>query len=138
MAKIMAFNQAADYSDTPISYPTSYWKVSEIVIDSTNKIAHVRFDGYLDKDCRLALKQPIAVHRYTVTGADFDTWFSATGMAGKNLYQRAYEMADVTYDKQAVYPTEPFWVRPPENDTTPAPVLFFAGATDDLSEGEQA
>ena len=86
-------------SDRGVTHPAGYF-VPVINLNRISREAKVVFLGFADQAARNTNQSPVMAKTYQVSGADFDRYFSTTtlNILNANVYDRAYALADATYD----------------------------------------
>ena len=69
---------------------TYYGVVDQCNINKLKKIAYIALEIYIDEASRDAKVSPRSQFNYTVTGADFDTYFGISVLDVNNQFNRAY------------------------------------------------
>ena len=93
MAKVMSFTD--QYGETS---PQSYWRIVLVNRVKEDRTANLVFYGFTNESQKG--KRIIGQKSYTVSGEDFDTWFSPSVLSpeGINPESKAYEYAVATKD----------------------------------------
>lgn len=60
---------------TPYGIYASYWKITDVSLDSLNGTAHVVVSGYYDRDARDNLATPLKVLEYDVSAEMVQQYF---------------------------------------------------------------
>jgi len=94
MVKVMA--KKLEYEDnTGAVYNDSYW-VPRVELDKVQRVARLTVQAWVDEDARNNGKSPFTARRYTVTGDEFDTFFSVEALNTENVLKQAYLYLDTT------------------------------------------
>jgi len=85
-----------DYEDnTGATYTESYW-VPRVELDKVQRVARLTVQAWVDEDARNNGKSPFTAQRYTVTGDEFNTFFSVEALETENVLKQAYLYLDTT------------------------------------------
>lgn len=73
------------------SYPESYWRMTQLIVDVPNLYAKFVFSGYKDAQARLDGKEPIGERVVHCHGAEFAAYFAEVTGKVKNPQEVGYE-----------------------------------------------
>lgn len=114
MAKQLSYT-----SDQGVDFPTSYWKITQVVIDTFNRMLRIQYSGFKDAAACAAGKAAIGSTTFDLTEADFVqfwtevitnkeenavAWAYAKSSAIQNVTKRTVaENGDVTITKESFF-----------------------------------
>ena len=127
MAKIMQYT-----NDQGVNFFESYWRITNIKIDTIAKIAAINFLGYKDEGARKSSKMPVGAHNYVIRGPEFDLAYGEVVAKSKNIIEIAYDYA--TNYKDLDKDVEVVDEKTGERYVIKEKVSFFDGAFDDIKE----
>lgn len=94
MALVMEFKD--NYGN---DLPSSYWRLVQVNVSIPDKAASLAFFGYVSKDARDKMRQPIGSKQYSILGEQFEVWYDSVLTAkNTNLTKSCYEYAKATKD----------------------------------------
>lgn len=81
--------------NTGATYSESYW-VPRVELDKVQRVVRLTVQAWVDKTARNNGNTPLTARRYTVTGEEFDQFFSVEKLQSENVLKQAYLYLDTT------------------------------------------